>query len=310
LPPVQLNRDATEPLFRQIESRLAYEIVTGKRVAGKRLPSLRDAAEDWGVNLHTVRRAYRELAAAGLVEIEGSGTRVARLGPDREAGATLTAAVRRFAHEARVRYDASHADLVRAFADLGAVAREGRPACAVVECSRALSGSLADDLASRFDVDARPLDLHAVRDLPPGTIVGTYFHADELRDRLSDRARDLFLVRIRPAVALLASLARAAGAGEVRRVVLMDRLPGSARDLEAELGSYLGPHVMVETRVVRDSVEAFPDAEPGTIVLASPQTWDRLPESLRSRRDVRRLAYEVEPHDMRQLAESLGWSSR
>ena len=307
---MQLDREDREPLFRQIESRLSYEIVTGKRPAGDRLPSLREAADAWGVNLHTVRRAYRELAEAGLVETGTGGTRIAPLGPDREAGATLAAAVRRFAREARALYGVSSADLARVFQDLDADARDGRPSCTVVECSRSLSRSLADDMAARFDVDVRPVDLNAGRELPPGTIVGTYFHADELRERLAGRERDLFLVRIRPGVALMASLARAAGAGEVRHVVLMDRLPGSARDLEEELRSYLGPHVTVETRVVREPLEVFPDPRPATIVLASPQTWDRLPGGLRTRRDVRRLIYETEPHDMRQLAESLGWSTR
>jgi len=43
---------------------------TGALEPGTALPSLRDAARRWGVNLHTVRHAYASLAAQGLVRTE------------------------------------------------------------------------------------------------------------------------------------------------------------------------------------------------------------------------------------------------
>src|SRR4051812_21198550 len=57
------------PLYKQIAARLEYAIATGRIAPGTVLPSLREAQEQWGVNLHTVRHAYRELERTGLVSI-------------------------------------------------------------------------------------------------------------------------------------------------------------------------------------------------------------------------------------------------
>ena len=95
---VQVDRDRREPLFRQIETALAYAIVTGKLRSGSRLPSLRSAAETWRVNLHTVRRAYAELTRRGLVITAGRGSIVAQLQrnptPDSEFDAWVSRAAR------------------------------------------------------------------------------------------------------------------------------------------------------------------------------------------------------------------------
>ena len=304
---MQLARVGSEPLFRQIEASVTYEIVTGKRASGSRLPSLRDAAAEWGVNLHTVRRAYRELDAKGLVRTGAGGTRVAPLGPDPGSGSSLDARVREFANEARERFGVSPITVARAFESLERIVREERRSCAVVECSRTLSLGLARDLEARFVLETEALDLLAARTLPAGTIVGTYFHADELRDLMAGRTHDLYLVRIRPRLALMAAFARAVGAGEITHVVVMDRLPGSAHDLADEFQSYFGPDVMIEGRILRDPLAAFPEPAAGTILVATPQTWDRLPSDLRGRRDVRQLEYEIDPHDVERLAELHGW---
>ena len=127
---------------------------------------------------------------------------------------------------------------------------------------------------------------------------------------MSGRTHDLYLVRIRPCITLMAAFARAVGAGEIRHVVLMDRLPGSAHDLADEFQSYFGPDVMIEGRILRDPLAAFPEPAPGTVIVATPQTWDRLPSDLRDRRDVRELEYEIDPHDVERLADLLDWQPR
>ncbi len=307
---MQLTRDGPQPLFRQIEARLRYEIITGRRSSGSRLPSLRDAAWEWGVNLHTVRRAYGELAATGLVRTSGGGTRVAALGPSADEATSLELRVRQFADEARATFGASARALARAFEALEQPDRKPPRSCTVVECSRALGEGLARDLRGRFVVETHALDLLAVSELPAGTIVGTYFHADRLQELMAGRLSELSLIRIRPRLVWLGALARAVGAGELRHVVLIDRLPRSAHDLSDELQSYLGPEVTIEVRILRDPLAAFPELAPGTIVVATPQTWDRLPADLRDRVDVRPLVYEIEPADMERLGDALGWEPR
>jgi GntR family phosphonate transport system transcriptional regulator len=57
-------------LWRQIQSILAQEIVSGTFAPGDRLPTEPELAERFGVNRHTLRRAMGELAEQGLVRIE------------------------------------------------------------------------------------------------------------------------------------------------------------------------------------------------------------------------------------------------
>lgn len=64
-----LDPDSPVPLYHQITEALSYRIATGRIPAGQRLPSVREAAKAWDVNMHTVRRAYGELSQRGLAWI-------------------------------------------------------------------------------------------------------------------------------------------------------------------------------------------------------------------------------------------------
>lgn len=73
-------------LAHQIKQQLAYLIAGGRLQPGERLPDVRTLADRLGVNLHTVRRAYRMLAEDGLVEVRrGRGTHVLAFDPFRIA---------------------------------------------------------------------------------------------------------------------------------------------------------------------------------------------------------------------------------
>jgi len=72
-PPVETASTPTDVqrLFRGL-------IGTGRLGSGERLPTVRQAAEDFGVAPGTVQKAYRALEAEGLIVSRvGSGTRVA-----------------------------------------------------------------------------------------------------------------------------------------------------------------------------------------------------------------------------------------
>ena len=75
---VVLDPHSPVPLYHQLAEGLRYRIATGRLRPGQVLPPVRQGKSLYGVNLHTVRRAYAELARDGLVIIEGArGTRVA-----------------------------------------------------------------------------------------------------------------------------------------------------------------------------------------------------------------------------------------
>jgi len=66
LPPIDLDRDATIPLHRQLSAQIAQALRRGA-AEGTRLPSSRMLAKLLGVSRNTVLTAYDELAADGLI---------------------------------------------------------------------------------------------------------------------------------------------------------------------------------------------------------------------------------------------------
>lgn len=88
---LEIRRDARTPLAVQLSRQLRWLITGGHLVGGERLPSIRELAETTGINLHTVRAAYRHLEDDGLVEVRhGSGAYVLPRDPGRGVGERLT----------------------------------------------------------------------------------------------------------------------------------------------------------------------------------------------------------------------------
>lgn len=73
--------DAT-PIWRQIEQGMQRLVASGALAPGAGVPSVRDLAQDLGVNPMTVSKAYQRLSDAGVFEVRrGEGTFVASSPP-------------------------------------------------------------------------------------------------------------------------------------------------------------------------------------------------------------------------------------
>lgn len=68
---ITLQPQSAIPPFEQVRAQLASQIADGMLAAGTRLPPVRKLADDLGLAVNTVARAYRELESAGLVETRG-----------------------------------------------------------------------------------------------------------------------------------------------------------------------------------------------------------------------------------------------
>jgi DNA-binding transcriptional regulator YhcF (GntR family) len=78
---MRIDPASSVPPFEQVRGQLAAQIADGTLVAGTRLPTVRRLADELGLAINTVARAYRELEAAGLVETRGrAGTVVSAAG--------------------------------------------------------------------------------------------------------------------------------------------------------------------------------------------------------------------------------------
>jgi GntR family transcriptional regulator len=76
--PLELSDASGLPFYRQIVDQMAELIRSRSLAPGTRLPSVRDLAGQTMVSLITIRRAYSDLEAAGLIQRrQGQGTFVA-----------------------------------------------------------------------------------------------------------------------------------------------------------------------------------------------------------------------------------------
>ena len=79
---IQLDRDASTPIVEQLAEQLRFHLATGRFRTGERLPSTRAFGGQLGVSFHTVRKAYQQLEAEGLLEArQGSGYTVVERAP-------------------------------------------------------------------------------------------------------------------------------------------------------------------------------------------------------------------------------------
>ena len=67
---LELDFSSSKSIYLQIEDNLIKAIAKGDLKIGESLPSVRSMAEDIGVNLHTVNKAYNELKDRGYLNID------------------------------------------------------------------------------------------------------------------------------------------------------------------------------------------------------------------------------------------------
>ncbi len=74
---ITIDLGSGQPLYLQIAEGVQAAVATGRLAPGDRLPPGRELAATLGVNLETVQRAYRRLAADGIATSRvGRGTRI------------------------------------------------------------------------------------------------------------------------------------------------------------------------------------------------------------------------------------------
>jgi hypothetical protein len=274
---------------------LRYRIFSGALAPGTRLPAIRQAGELWGLHYHTVRRTYGDLAKEGLVESRpGAGTRVLSPSP---GGGSLSSHLRRFLDQVRDLYGATPAaveELLRTqwLAETDSVS--ATPLW-VVECSATLSQNLARYLVRRWGVDARGWPLDHIESIPDGPVLGTYFHAREIRERLADRhaADRLAFVSVQlDPVGLADALEPSAG---ITTLVFCERDEESAHDVAADLRWHLPEGVEIDVVVTHRPASLLTRVAPGTQVMLSPGSWDGLTAHQRARAGVHCLPVRVKP---------------
>jgi DNA-binding transcriptional regulator YhcF (GntR family) len=310
---VKLDPTSPVPLYHQIAEAIRYRIATGALAPGDLLPPLREAAARWGVNLHTVRRAYAQLGEQGVTETAPPvGTRV--LGAGRGRASARAEAAREFlvgvVREARERHGLSVDRLVAGLQNLGASPDAAAGIVHVVECSETQAHDLARQLAARWRVDARGFSLDQPGPPPPGPVVATYFHYNDVRARCRARPDPVRFLAIRPDPALADRLA-APGRGRRRqRVVLCERDAPMASSIAADLAELLpAARFAIDVEVTDDPGALLGRADRGP-VLFSPRVWGELEAPQRQHPRAFEVRYLFEPADLEAVGAEMGWSDR
>lgn len=290
---IAIDSDSHVPLFEQISRAIRYEIAVGRLVRGATLPSIRDAAEQWGVHYLTVRRAYAALRDEGLVSSRaGVGTRVTagRRGDD--------------ARGTRTREDGNGPSTARSGTT---VASRNRAVVSVVECNAPQASDYAAQVSATLDAPVGTWLLSDEGDPPPGWIVGTYFHFNEIRARWPHRGADLRFVSVVIDPDLTRRLGEFAGDDEgPLRVRLLETDPSRAHNALPDLRTLLpSERFAVEPEVVSDLSSALVARRDRTPVLLSPRLWRLAGEMARAEEGVVLLRYLVAPDDLAALRDEV-----
>ncbi|MCB9462114.1 MAG: GntR family transcriptional regulator [Candidatus Eisenbacteria bacterium] len=341
---LELDSESPTPLYHQIAESLRYRIGTGALEPGSTLPPVRTAAADWGVNFHTVRRAYRVLADDGLVEIDGPrGTRVtaspAKLRAHSPSPA-LAAFLGRTLREAVEEFSLTVDQLTQHLRAFRGTTRTSQASVSILECSEAQCQAHAAEVESRWDVRAETFCLSRSDEPPEGDLIATYFHFNEIRRRWPHRLNDLQFVAIHPDPALSERLGRALAegllehrdeprrsekrrrhegrgresrrkSGSARRVVLCEFDAGQAQSVATDLHPLLASTgVEIETRVVERANELLPASDPGTHLVFTPRAWAKLTAEEQALPEAHPLVYVIRSQDMEELGSRFGWHER
>ena len=299
----RIDRTSPVPLYHQIAEALRNAIAVGELTSDDRLPAVRAAALAWGVNLHTVRKAYGELAREGLVRIRGSqGTEVAAGERARAPALDLDAFLASWLGAARGKFGLTQIQLGQLL--LKRAAAGSPPPVHVIECSREQAAGHAHELMQVWRVDARPFVLAGGSDLPAGLLVGTYFHYNDIRQRWPHRLDEVRFVAISPddAIALRVQRRRSQ---EVRRLLVCELDESKAVNIAADLRNvFTKESYRIEPRVLASPVK-LPTVRRGDVLLVSPRVWGGLTDRQRAR--VLPIRYRIRMHELEAIGVNMGW---
>ncbi len=67
---IEIDFNSEEALYLQLRNQIIMGIATAKFQEGDALPSVRQLADDIGINMHTVNKAYTVLKQEGFVKVD------------------------------------------------------------------------------------------------------------------------------------------------------------------------------------------------------------------------------------------------
>jgi DNA-binding transcriptional regulator YhcF (GntR family) len=192
-------------LHAQIEKQIEYYIAVGQLVIGDRLPTIRELEKQLGINRHTIRRAYLNLANRGLLQVRrGSGVTVAARLPAvkvRRQDAKLAQLVESTLDKA-TRLGYSSISFARILQTKALELDRRNPSIAFAECSDSQAHDLAIALGAHLGQAVLPVTIGLTGDdefsVPESVqwVVVPVFHADQIQDALKGTRVQIITARV------------------------------------------------------------------------------------------------------------------
>lgn len=309
---LNLDPESPIPLYHQIAEALRYRVATGRIKRGDTLPSVRHAAADWGVNMHTVRRAYAELADERLVETSGpKGTRVIGSVPSPKSpniSTSIDELVARVIRDAKVDHGLSPHELADLITRWTAGAQTSKPVVHVVECSESQCIDHAKEIASCWEVDAKPWCLSREDQPPDGPVVATYFHYNEIRQRWPDRLHTIRFGAIHPDPKLRSRVAARSGKAKRSSFYVCEFDESKAANIAADLSVlFHSDRFRMLPRVVKHAGELLAESKGRVPILFPPRVWDALRPEEKENPRVIKIQYVFVPQEIENMGKHFGW---
>ncbi len=71
---IKLMLESEKPLYQQLKEKIIYALAIGELEEGEILPSVRQLASSLSINMHTISKAYNQLATEGFLTVhKGKG---------------------------------------------------------------------------------------------------------------------------------------------------------------------------------------------------------------------------------------------
>jgi len=309
----RIDRSSAVPLYEQIANAVRWMVATGEIARGTELEPTREAATSWGVNRHTVRQAYQRLVQWGLAESRPPHrfVVVANVSSSREQrhDKALDAFLSEVLESGERRFGLDPEHLVAALHERVAAPLAGT--VVVVECNSIQVQDHSDQIAERWAVRPIPFVLGRSRQLPPGPVVCTAFHFDEVRAAWPDRLHEMRFMAVRadPELrTLVAGFLPQAGTRS-RIVILAGDTQAEARNLSADLQELFPSDQFDHDLEIRKHWQLRDDDTP-TLTLAAPRAWDAMHALERELPHVFCVRYRIDDTDLESLGTHFGWKPR
>ena len=307
----------TENKAEAVVRHCVYMMATGKWLPGFKLPSVRGAEEEWGLNRLTVQKAYQHLVERGLVECRAkSGYYVT------DRGATRLLSQHRFELEnlyeklvgvIRQSSDFSPFAVFRYMSRLSEMRTAERPDCAFVECTGIQSRGHADEIRMRLGVPVMPLTTQEIGSQPDRlpreirTIFTTLFHYDELSSLKQDSELELIAVPIEVSPTLIEEMGQRQG-----KTFLLETEESMAKHIAHDaLEMMQSCDLQVEVvndldRSLQSHVDRLVTSPAEDVVLLSPRHWGSVEPSIREYPFIKPVSFSIAENAWSGIAEAIG----